>query len=110
MMRRRPARLLLSALAAGCGLCAALGRPAAAAPATALVETTNAAGAADCPGADKLARTVNDGLGRVALVPAGPDAPAAPMRVAVTFERAPRGYAATVHISGAQSGTRKLTN
>jgi hypothetical protein len=53
---------------------------------------------------------VNDGIGRAALVPAGPDAPAAPLRAGVTFERAGRGYAATVRLGGARDGTRKLSN
>jgi hypothetical protein len=110
-MRRRRHRLLLSGLAAAAGvLSAGLARHAAAAPATAVIETSNAAGAADCPDAGKLARIVNDGIGRVALVPAGADAAAAPSRVGVVFERAPRGYTATVQIGGARGGTRKLSN
>jgi len=109
--RPRPPCLPLSALAAlACGLCAFASRPAAAAPATALLDSTKAAGAADCPDAGKLARIVNDGLGRAAVAPAGPGAPSAPLRVGVTFERAARGYAATVEIAGAHGGTRRLSN
>ncbi|HEY7375942.1 MAG TPA: hypothetical protein VIF57_27530 [Polyangia bacterium] len=104
---RRP-RAALAVVA--CGLGAFAARPAAAAPATALLESTSAAGAADCPDAGKLARAVNDGLGRAAVAPAGPGAPPAPLRVGVTFERAARGYAATVQIGGAHGGTRKLSN
>jgi hypothetical protein len=97
------------AVAAG-GFAGMRARPAAAAPATAQLESTNAAGAGDCPDAGRLARMVNDGIGRAALAPAGADAPAAPLRVGVTFERAGRGYAATVRLGGARDGTRKLSN
>jgi hypothetical protein len=110
-MRSDRPRLPVSALGAvACGLCAIAARLAVAAPATASLESTNAAGAADCPDAGKLARLVNDGLGRAAVTPAGPGAPAAPLRVGVTFERAARNYAATVQIGGARGGTRKLSN
>ena len=93
------------------GLLGLLAGAAQAAPATARVESTSGPGAADCPDADALAATVNDGLGRAALVPAGATAaPATPRRIAVSFERAARSYAATVRISGPNAGTRKLTN
>jgi len=80
------------------------------APATALLESTSAPGAGDCPGAEALARTVNDGLGRAALTPAGAAAPATPLRVAVTFERAAKGYAATVRVGDGRGGTRRLSD
>lgn len=109
--RRRRSRPRPFVGAATCALVSLLlARAAAAAPATATLEATNAAGASDCPDAAALARIVNDGLGRAALVPAGADAASAPLRVAVAFDRAPRGYAATVRIAGAQGGTRRLAN
>jgi len=101
-MTRR--RLLLAAL-----LLLSAGR-AWAAPATALLESSSARGAADCPDAESLARTVNDGLGRAALTPAGAAAHAAPLRVAVAFERAGKGYAATVHVGDGRGGTRRLSD
>ena len=107
MRRRDP--LLRPVLAAAVGLCGLVARPARAEPATALIESTKAPGAADCPDAGRLARAVNDGIGRVAVFPAGPEAPAARLQVSVTFERAARGYAATVKLGGARGGTRKLS-
>src|SRR5262245_38852157 len=89
----------------------ALATPARGAPATAALETTAAADAADCPKAAALAATVNDGLGRTALTPAGADAAGAnPVRVLVRFERAPKGYAATVNVGGGRGGTRTLSD
>jgi len=108
MRRRRP--LSLPVLAAAVGLGGLLARPARAEPATAQLESTNAAGAADCPDADRLARAVNDGLGRTAIVAARANGPAARVRVGVTFQRAARGYAATVRLDGARGGTRRLSN
>jgi hypothetical protein len=102
------ARPLLIALAAG-GVCGAFAGRAQAAPATARLETANAPGAGDCPDAAKLAASVNEGLGRPALATAGA-ATQSPRRIAVSFERAGSAYAATVQISGAQGGTRKLSN
>ena len=104
-------RALLAALAVvgGIGLCGPFAGRARAAPATAQLETANAPGADDCPSAAALAASVNEGLGRPALVTAGAPTPA-PARIAVSFERAGSGYAATVHIGGARGGTRKLTN
>ena len=81
-----------------------------AAPATARVESTRGPGAADCPDTDALAAIVNDGLGRTAVVPAGAAGPETPRRIAVSFERAARGYAATVRMSGPNAGTRKVSN
>ncbi|HMF44225.1 MAG TPA: hypothetical protein VKQ32_26315 [Polyangia bacterium] len=109
MMRRRR-RLSLPVLAAAVGIGGLMATPARAEPATAQLESTKAPGAADCPDADKLARAVNDGVGRTAVFPAGPDAPAARLRIGVAFERAARGYAATVKLGGARGGTRKLSN
>jgi hypothetical protein len=99
-------RLLLLALATAGGVCGPLAGGARAAPATARLETTSAAGADDCPDAAALAAIVNEGLGRPALTTVG----AATRRIAVAFGRAGSGYAATVHISGVQGGTRKLSN
>ena len=104
---RHAHRLPLALLACTAGLLA--GR-AHAAPATALLDSANGAGAGDCPGAAALATLVNDGIGRAAVLPAGAAAPAPPLRVAVTFDRASKGYAATVRIGGASGGTRKLAN
>jgi hypothetical protein len=100
-------RLLSPALFAACVLLAA---EANAAPATAFLETTSAAGAADCPKADTLAALVNEGLGRVALSTAATAAADAPLRVVVRFERAEKGYAATVNLGGGRGGTRKLSD
>ncbi|HXU01006.1 MAG TPA: hypothetical protein VN903_08445 [Polyangia bacterium] len=97
-------------LAIGCGCATLVAGAAHAAPATAVLETTNAPGATDCPNAAALAAIVNDGIGRVAAVPAGAPALAASTRVAVSFERAAKSYSATVHINGANGGTRKLSN
>ena len=104
---RRAQRLSLALLA--CAATGLLAGRAQGAPATALLESTNGAGAGDCPGAAALAAIVNDGIGRTAAVPAGAT-PAPAMRVAVTFDRAAKGYAATVRIGGASGGTRKLAN
>lgn len=97
-------------LAAMSGLLGLLAGAAHAAPATARVESTRSRGASDCPDADALAAIVNDGLGRTALVPAGAAAPAPTRRIAVSFERAAKSYDATVRISGANAGTRNLSN
>jgi hypothetical protein len=110
MMNSRCPRLLLSALLAAGGLFGPLAGAAQAAPATAVLESTNGSGAGDCPQADALAAIVNDGLGRAAVVPAGTAAEAHAMHVVVAFERAPKGYAATVRIDGARGGTRRLSN
>ena len=70
-----------------------------------------AADAAECPKAAALAATVNDGLGRAALTPAGAGAAEGnPVRVVVRFERAAKGYAATVNVGGGRGGTRKLSD
>ena len=109
-MRRCPMPFV-SVLAAACGLPALLAGSAIAAPATASIQSTHAAGAADCPDAAQLARQVNDGLGRQALIATGgAGAQAAGSRVDVAFDRAGHGYAATVHVGGAGGGTRKLAN
>jgi hypothetical protein len=106
MTTRRP--LLLSALLVAGSL---LAGQATAAPATGLLETTKAPDAADCPGSDTVAAMVNDGLGRVGLTTtAGVAGEGAPVRVVVRFERAPKGYAATVSIGGARGGTRHLSD
>lgn len=107
MMIRRP---WLTVVGAACASFAAAA-PARGAPATAALETTAAAEADDCPKAAALAATVNDGLGRTALTPAGPGAAEGkPVRVFVRFERAPKGYAATVNVGGGRGGTRKLSD
>ncbi len=98
-------------LAAICGWLGFLAGAAHAAPATARVESTRGPGASDCPDADALAAIVNDGLGRAAVVPAAAAAaPATPRRIAVSFERAGKSYAATVRIGGPNAGTRKVSN
>ena len=112
-------RRWLTVVGAACASFAAIA-PARAAPATAMLETTAAADAADCPKATALAAAVNDGLGRTALTPAGRDATAAaaasaasagnPVRVLVRFERAQKGYAANVDVGGGRGGTRKLSD
>jgi hypothetical protein len=107
LSRRRP---LLPALAAAAAVSGLLAGAANGAPATARIESTSAPGAADCPDAAALAANVNEGLGRPSLFAAAATASAPPARIAVTFERAPRGYAATVRIGGAHGGTRKLSN
>ena len=106
-MIRRP---WLTVVGAACASFAAAA-PARGAPATAALETTAAADAADCPKAAALAATVNDGLGRTALTPAGAGAAEGnPVRVVVRFERAAKGYAATVNVGGGRGGTRKLSD
>jgi hypothetical protein len=102
-------RRLSPPLVAISGLLGLLAGAAQAAPATARVESTRGPAAADCPDADALAAIVNDGLGRPAILPAGAAA-TTPRRIAVSFERAGRGYAATVRISGPNAGTRELAN
>ena len=107
MMRVLHLSALLAATSGWLGLLAGAAQ---AAPATARVESTSGPGAADCPDADALAAIVNDGLGRAALRPAGAAAPATPGRIAVSFERTAKSYAATVRISGPNAGTRRLSN
>jgi hypothetical protein len=95
-------RRALVALLVAC----ALAREARGAPATARLESANGPGAADCPDAAALAATVNEALGREAALTAG----AAPVRVAVSFERAGKGYAATVRVGDGRGGTRRLAD
>src|SRR5436190_8888077 len=109
-------RRWLTMLGAACASFA-LAAPARGAPATAMIEATAAADAADCPKAAALATTVNDGLGRTALTPVIRDATAASaasagkaVHVLVHFERAQKGYAANVNIGGGRGGTRKLSD
>jgi len=106
-MRALQRSALLAAISGWLGF---LAGPAHAAPATARVESARGPGASDCPDADALAAIVNDGLGRAALVPAGAAGPATPGRIAVSFERAGKSYAATVRIGGPNAGTRNLSN
>jgi hypothetical protein len=101
--------LTLTAIAAA-GVSFAVAAPAHAAPATAALETSSAAGAEDCPKAAALAAAVNDGLGRAALTPAGAGAAEQPVRVLVRFERDGKEYAATVNVGGGRGGTRKLSD
>jgi hypothetical protein len=75
-----------------------------------MLEATNGPGADDCPGAAALAAQVNEGLGRPALATAAAATAAPAPRIAISFQRAASGYAATVHIGGARGGTRKLSN
>jgi hypothetical protein len=107
MMIRRP---WLTVLGAACASFAAAA-PARGAPATAVLEATAGAGADDCPKGAALAATVNDGLGRAALTPAGRDGvDGTALRVLVHFERAQKGYAANVNVGGGRGGTRKLSD